>query len=137
MMYLDSWVWISFFSDEMTSKRVEKILERLEAGERAVFSVIGLTELLYVMRRRAGRDIAARIHQAVLSFRGLVLLPVTEDVAVLATGLRDKYYDKKKRAFSYADAVHLATACLAGCARFYTGDPDFSGISEMECEILA
>ena len=54
----------------------------------------------------------------------------SQDFAALAVELRLKYYDRKKRAFSYADAIHLATALIAGCDQFYTGDSDFAGIDE-------
>ena len=136
MMYLDSCIWLSYFSDDLTAKKVEKLLKRLQDGKGVVFSALGLTEVLYVMRRKAGEGAATRIHQIITSFSELVLLPVTEDVAVLAAELRDKYYDKKRCALSYADAVHLATASLAGCERFYTGDPDFSNVSEVQVEII-
>ena len=136
MMYLDSWIWLSYFSDDITAKKVEKLLKQLQDGKRAVFSTLGLTEVLYVMRRKGGKGAATRIHQIITSFSELVLLPVTEEVAVLAAELRDKYYDKKHRALSYADAVHLATASLSGCERFYTGDPDFSDVSEVRVELI-
>ena len=53
------------------------------------------------------------------------------------TASNEKYYDRKNRQFSYADAIHLATALITGCDRLFTGDPDFIGIDEnIKLELL-
>lgn len=58
----------------------------------------------------------------------LLLLPVTEEVAAMSTGLRTTYRLKT------ADAVHLATAIAGGADRFVTNNRrDFpTGIAEID-----
>ncbi len=136
MIYLDSWVWISFFSDEMTAGKVEGLLARVEAGEKAVMSVIGLMEIRYIISRRFGNEYSERIFTAITSFRNLLILPVNEECAVLGADLRRKYYDRIKNTMSYADAVHLATAILSGCREFYSGDPDFAAVDGIEVRLI-
>ena len=64
-------------------------------------------------------------------------LPLVANVAAFAADLRYKYYERGSREFSFADAIHLATATVYDeCTVLYTGDPDFEGVDEIETVVL-
>lgn len=66
------------------------------------------------------------------SNESILIVPLTKEIAKTAADLRLKYYDKKIRDMSFIDAINLATGIFTGCDKFYTGDKDFDGITEIE-----
>jgi predicted nucleic acid-binding protein len=63
-------------------------------------------------------------------------MPITTEVAVTASDLRSKYYQRGGCELSYADAIHIATAAMTDCNTLYSGDPDFENIDEVDTEVL-
>jgi predicted nucleic acid-binding protein len=130
VIYLDSWVWLEYGlgqANEATAGEV--IREARQAG--GAISTIGLTEVDYVLARELDRETADAVTSGIEDLDGVHVVPVSVEVARLASKLRSKYYDRQTREFSYADAIHLATASLLECEAFHTGDSDFDGIEEV------
>ncbi len=135
MIFLDSWIFIEFFSEGSRSKKAEHVVTLLE-NEKGIVSSTVLMEVRYRFLRKFGKEKADQVIHIIESFENLEIVPVTSGVAKYAADLRDKYYQKGEKELSYGDAIHLATAILTGCKRLYSGDPDFENISEMNTEII-
>ncbi|PSG99107.1 MAG: VapC toxin family PIN domain ribonuclease [Nanohaloarchaea archaeon SW_7_43_1] len=135
MIFLDSWIWLEFFQEDEKSAETEKIIESVEDNS-AIISATVLMEVRYQIQRKYGRRKADRLTSLIRSFDNLEIMPVTEEVAVYAADLRNKYYERQKNAISYADSIHIAITEMTGCNKLYTGDPDFSDIEEVETEII-
>lgn len=135
MIFLDSWIWIEFFSKGNRWKKADHIVAFLQ-NEKGIVSSMVLMEIRYRFLRKFGKEKADRVIHTIESFKNLEIVPVTSGVAKYAADLRDKYYQKGERELSYGDAICLATAILTGCRRLYSGDPDFANIDEMNTEII-
>lgn len=135
MIFLDSWIFIEFFSEGSRSKKAEHVVTLLQ-NEKGIVSSTVLMEVRYRFLRKFGKEKADQVIHIIESFENLEIVPVTSGVAKYAADLRDKYYQKGETELSYGDAIHLATAILTGCKRLYSGDPDFENISEMNTEII-
>lgn len=135
MIFIDSWVWIEYFSEDERWKRAEEVLKELEGG-RGIISSLVLAEVRYRILQKFGVEKADRVIHAIESFDTLQVVPVTAEAAKYGADLRDKYYQRGDKELSYADAIHLAIAIMTGCNKLYSGDPDFEGIEEMETEII-
>lgn len=71
--------------------------------------------------------------QAIGDFEHVECVPLVDGVAEYAARLRYKFYDRRKRELSYADAIHLAVAnTYDDCDALYTGDPGFEDVDEIE-----
>jgi len=135
MIFIDSWVWIEFFSKDEGWKKAEKVIKKLEEREGIISSTV-LMEVKYRIKKKFDKELSDRTIHAIEAFDYLTILPVNSKVAKYAADLRDKYYKRGKRELSYADAIHLATAVLTDCETLYSGDPDFEDIDEVNTEIL-
>ena len=135
MIFVDSWVWIEFFSTDSKWEKAEHVVARLQ-NEKGIISSVTLMEVRYRFLRKYGREKADQVIHVIESFKNLEIFPVTSGVAKYAADLRDTYYQKGERELSYGDAIHLATAILVGCERLYSGDPDFENIREIHTEII-
>ena len=135
MIFVDSWVWIEYFSEDERWKEAEAVLEKLER-EKGIISSLVLAEVRYRILRKFGSEKADRVIHAIESFEKLQVVPVTAEVAKYGADLRDKYYQRGEKELSYADAIHLATAVLTSCGKLYSGDPDFEGIEEIETRVV-
>ena len=130
MIYLDSWVWLEYGLEQEHEVVAREIIDdaRQHGG---VVSTIGLTEIDYILTRELDRDSADQITSGIEDMERVSVVPVTTEVARLASTLRSKYYDRQTRELSYADAIHVATATLLDCTALHTGDDDFDGIDEV------
>ncbi len=135
MIFIDSWVWIEFFSEDEKSEKAEKVIEDLEEKEGVISSTV-LMEVKYRIKKKFGRELSDRTIHTIEAFDNLTILPVNAKVAKYAADLRDKYYERNTRELSYADAIHIAMAVLTDCEILYSGDPDFEDIDEVNTEIL-
>ncbi len=135
MIFIDSWVWIEYFSEDERWKKAEDVLEELES-DRGIISSLVLAEVRYRILRKFGTEKADRVIHTIESFDTLQVIPVTAEAAKYGADLRDKYYQRGEKELSYADAIHLAVATMTGCDKLYSGDPDFEGLEEVETEIL-
>lgn len=135
MIFLDSWVWIEFFSKGSRWKKAELVVACLQ-NEKGIVSSTVLMEIRYQFLRKFGKEKADRVIHIIESFKNLEIVPVTSGVAKYAADLWDKYYQKGEKELSYGDAIHLATAILTGCKKLYSGDTDFENIDEINTEII-
>lgn len=135
MIFVDSWVWLEYFLETESSNPAVEVVKSLETEKGVITSTV-LMEVRYRFRQEFGRSKADRLTNAIRAFDNLIILPVTEDLAVRAADLRSKYYEREEREISYADAIHLAAAELSGCEILYTGDKDFRDVEEVEVKIL-
>jgi predicted nucleic acid-binding protein len=135
MIFLDSWIWMKFFSQEKGWKKAEEVLKELEQTT-GIISTAVLMEVRYRIRRRFGWEKADRITNIMESFERLDVIPLASEVASFAADLRDKYHGKNGRQFSFGDAIHLATAVMTGCEKLYSGDSDFAKVDEIETVII-
>ena len=134
MLYLDSWVWLEYVLGGDTDGAVASVLE--EAHENgATTSAIALAEIDYIVRRELDRETADYVTSGIEDVSSIHVAPVTSDVALRASGIRSKYYSRRERELSYADAIHIATALQMDCTVIHTGDTDFEAIEEIRTVI--
>ncbi|MCM8803596.1 MAG: PIN domain-containing protein [Candidatus Omnitrophica bacterium] len=136
MIFIDSWVLIEFFSEGKKFKKARSIMEKIEAGEKAIISTMVLTEIKYRIAKKYSIRKSDEVVHEILTFPNVKILPISVDVAILAANLKIKYYDKEKRPLSFADVINLATAIISKCNVFYSGDSDFKNIKEIKTVIL-
>ena len=131
MIYLDSWVWLEYGlrGDQWTDAR--DIIDDALADS-GVISTIGLTEIDYILSREVDRTTADLVTSAIEDFDAIHVVPVSSEIALYASRLRSKYYERRENELSYADAIHVATAGLLDCAELHTGDADFESVREVE-----
>ncbi len=135
MIFLDSWIWIEFFSQDKKAEKAETIIQKLEE-EKGYISTIVTMEVRYRIRRKFGEEKADQVTLAIESFDNLEIMPITNEVGKYAADLRDKYYKRREREISYGDEINLAVTVLTDCEKLYTGDPDFKNIKEIPTEII-
>lgn len=134
MEYLDSWVWLEYVFDGDRSEEAIECID-IARNEGGAMSTIGLTEVDYITQRELGRETADLLTSAIEDFDEIHLVPVTSEIALYASELRAKYYERRDREISYADVIHVATAVLTDCETIHTGDADFSALDEIETTI--
>jgi predicted nucleic acid-binding protein len=134
VIYLDSWVWLEYGLRGDQWETAREVIDDAVADGGAV-STIALTEIDYVLSRDVDRTTADLVTSAIEDFEEINVVPVSSEVALYASRLRRKYYDRQDNALSYADAIHVATADLVGCETLHTGDSDFEDIEEIEAII--
>jgi predicted nucleic acid-binding protein len=132
MIFLDSWVFIEYFS-QPENNIVISLIEN--PNENIAISSVCLTEIKYRISKSFGIAKGNEIINLIESMKNITILPVTKEVAEFAADLRLRYYDKKHD-LSFIDCVNLSTAILSNCEKLYTGDHDFEGINEIEIEII-
>lgn len=134
VIYLDSWVWLEYGLGQAHEAVAGEVIREARQGGGAI-STIGLTEVDYILAREIDRETADAVTSGIEDLEDVHVVPVSVEVARLASKLRSKYYDRQAREISYADAIHLATASLLDCDAFHTGDSDFDGVDEVEAVI--
>jgi predicted nucleic acid-binding protein len=103
-----------------------RILEAAERGRlRLVTSVLTLMEVLVVPKREGQDELCRRYHELLTSFPQLTMLPVDPTIAEVASELRATYPVRTP------DALHLATAIVAGAEAFVTADQRLPKIAAM------
>lgn len=131
MIYLDSWVWLEYgLGGERDDAARAAIDEAIEDG--GVVSTIALTEVDYILSREVDRTTADLVTSTMEDVDSIHVVPVTSEIALYASRLRAKYYQRRETELSYADAIHLATATLLDCSSVHTGDSDFDEVEEVE-----
>ncbi|HIG96696.1 TPA: PIN domain-containing protein [Candidatus Woesearchaeota archaeon] len=134
MNYIDSWILIELFLEGEKAEKVLHLLEKIRK-ERIVMSAIALFELKYHLTKKSGKERTEQILAVLEQIEEVAIAPILSQTCLLAAELRLKYYTKERQ-ISVADALHLATAMQTGCKAFYSGDPDFQNIEEIETVIV-
>lgn len=131
MIYLDSWVWLEYGLRDEQWTTAEEIIDEAAANG-GVVSAIALMEVDYILAREVDRTAADLVTSAIEDFDEIHVAPVSTEVALFASRLRSKYYERRENELSYADAIHVATAALLDCAALHTGDADFEDVEEVD-----
>ncbi|HVT59093.1 MAG TPA: type II toxin-antitoxin system VapC family toxin [Thermoanaerobaculia bacterium] len=90
-----------------------------------VTSVLTLMEVLVVPKREKQIQLCHRYRELFASFPRLTVLPIDPPIAEVASDLRATY------TLRTPDALHLATAIVAGAHAFVTEDRRLSNISAL------
>lgn len=130
MTYLDSWVWLEYGLRDDQWELARDIVDDARSNG-GVVSTIALTEVDYVLSREVDRKTADLVTSAMEDFESIHVVPVSSEVALYASRLRSKYYERRANELSYADAIHVATAALLDCGELHTGDSDFEAVEEV------
>lgn len=110
MTVLDAQAVVALLLDERGADRVVGLIQR-----EAAISAVNVAEVIDVIARGHKRDadeVVQRIDWLVAG--GLVVVPVTDDVARAAGALRSREYHRSRNPLSLADCVALATAMSRG-----------------------
>lgn len=135
MIFLDSWVWLEAFFQGSHAADAAALVREID-DEGGVIAPTVLLEVNYRARRETGVERANRLTRTIRRIKGLVIEPLTTDIALHAAELRDTYYQRRSLELSYADAIHIATALATGCDRLCSGDPDFRDIDDLPTVVV-
>ncbi|MEK7460688.1 MAG: type II toxin-antitoxin system VapC family toxin [Patescibacteria group bacterium] len=129
---LDSALWIYLFEDNPDfGDSAEKLFRLIKTGEiDAEMSVIGLIEILTGPKRRGQMVLAARYREKISHFPHVQILGFDEGVVEIASNLRASYR------LQTPDAIHVATAIVAGAEVFVTNDRGLRKIKEIPVKLL-
>jgi len=138
VIFLDSWVWLEFLFSGEKAAAAEAVIERANtADEGGLIAPTVIAEVSYRLRTVEDESTATDAIGAIREYDHIDSMPLIDDIAEYAAELRFKYYSRAERELSYADAIHLAMAAAHDdCHTLYSGDPDFTGMDEVEIVIL-
>ncbi len=108
---LDSWAWIEFLKEGPKVKQIEKYIT---IPHDLIISSINIAEIQGFLLRHGNESLLIYITER------CAIIPVTEDIAILAARI------KHESKLHLSDAILLATARLQGAA-LVTGDAHFKG----------
>ncbi len=128
MAYVDASAFIPAFSSSHREHSASvTVLDGIARGSfPATTSMLSWDEIVHVLRRTEGRAEAIAVSSSFLAIPRLVLRPVDREVVVLADVLLGRY------GLFPRDAIHAATAILAGERDFISGDSDFDKVREFK-----
>lgn len=135
MTVLDASAVLALLGDQPGAAEVQALLR--DPGSTPVLPATQRAEVVDVRVRRGGDDPAQVQRRLVwLTAAGVVDVPLTADLADEAGRLRARWYHRRSRPLSLADACALATATVQGRA-LMTGDQDLADAAEGEAvEVL-
>ncbi|AHG00702.1 hypothetical protein HALLA_05090 [Halostagnicola larsenii XH-48] len=131
MHYLDSWVWLEYVFGGDADAEAETALENAREDD-GLTSTIALTEIDYILRRDLDTETADYVTSSIEDDDSVRVVPVSSEIALHASNIRSKYYQRRERELSYADALHISTAIITECDVIHTGDSDFEALEEIE-----
>jgi len=106
-------------------------LRTVEQGEaEAVFSSIGIIEILTGPKKLGRHDLAAQYKEHLAHFPHLTIAGINETIVDTASDLRARY------GITTPDAIHIATALDFGAEKFFTNDKALRKIKEIPVELI-
>ncbi|HEX9830382.1 MAG TPA: PIN domain-containing protein [Thermodesulfobacteriota bacterium] len=106
-------------------------MQQVQSGKYdAVFSAIGMIEILTGPKKKEDYELAARYREILTRFPHFVVQDLNENIVEVASDLRATY------AIATPDAIHIATAIDFGAKKFFTNDRGLQKIKEITVEIL-
>lgn len=129
---LDTSIFIYFLQRNLEYiVRVRNLIDEIEAGRiEAVFSNIGLIEVLTGPKKQGRFDLAKQYKDLIINFPNLTIYGINERIIETASDLRANY------GITVPDAVHLATAIDFGAEKFITNDKELLKVKEVKVELL-
>lgn len=111
--------------------RVREVMREVQSGSTvAIFSAIGLIEILTGPKKQGRHDLAAQYRETLFNFPNLTVRGLNQRIIEYASDLRASYN------ISTPDAIHLATAIDSGVSKFITNDRSLKKIREIKVELL-
>lgn len=138
VIFLDSWVWLEYIFSGDKAAEAETIIQRANSSDTGgLIAPTVIAEVSYRVRVVEDEATAEETVRAIRDYDHIESVPLIDEIGDFAAELRFKYYDRRDRALSYADAIHLATAIVYDeCDALYSGDSDFEGLDEIETVVL-
>jgi predicted nucleic acid-binding protein len=100
------------------SEPMKELFARVDSGQvQAVTSELTLAEALVKSMMDSNAGLVEVYKQAITSSEGLWVIPISRSVLLRAAQIRGQ-----QQALKLPDAIHVATAEVAGCASFLTND---------------
>jgi len=132
LVAVDSSPWIVWIeADGRLLPPVAPVFEDVDRGRtRLVSSTIVLLEVLTGAFRRGNQLLAQKFEAALSDVEGVALVPVTHEIAREAARLRALH------GLRTPDAIHVATALVAGAAELVTMDRRLGRIREIAVRVL-
>ncbi len=129
---IDTAVFIYLFEGSgVFARRAEELLHRVEQGTvEAVFSSIGVIEILTGPKKLKKYDLVAQYKNHLARFPHLTIMGINEHIVDIASDLRARY------GIATPDAIHIATAVDFGAGKFITNDRSLRKIKEISVELL-
>jgi predicted nucleic acid-binding protein len=126
MLYLDANILLyPMLQQDARASACRAVLDQVVAGAGAATSVLTWDEVVYVLRKVQGAARAAQQGRLLLQFPGLCFLSTDMVALRRAQKLMDQYGLKPR------DAIHAATALIAGIRDFVSEDADFDAVTEL------
>lgn len=129
---IDTQILIYYFENNPEyADRVEEILLAIRKGLlQAVFSNVGVIEILTGVKKQRRFDLVGRYREVFAHFPNLIVAGINTAVIEIASDLSAKYLIK------IPDAIHLATAIDFGAAKFITNDASLKKVKEIAVQVL-
>lgn len=103
------------------------VLEKIIKGEFIGFtSVLSWDELVHIVRKFIGKDIAMTEGKKFLQFPNLIFVDAKKEIIIKAQKLTEKYNLRPR------DAIHVATAMYSNTASIISEDGDFDKVKELK-----
>ena len=129
---IDSVIFIYLFEqNEQYLSKARQIFNSVKQGKyEAVFSVVGMIEILTGPKKAGRLELAYRYKELIKDIPNLTVYGINENVIELSSELRAVY------GLNTPDAIHVATAIDFGADKFITNDKRLSKIKEIKIELL-
>jgi len=126
--YLDANIFLNaILYNDKNAKRCEKILIKLVNKEIiGMTSVLTWDEVVYVIRKNLGKEIAIKESKKFLKFPNLIFVDANKRIIFYAQKLMEKYNLMPR------DAIHSASAILSECEEIISEDKDFDIINGLK-----
>lgn len=113
------------------SRHAERLLQAVEQGGReAVFSSIGMIEILTGPKKLKRYDLVAQYKDLFSHFPNLTIAGINERIVDMTSDFRARY------GIATPDAIHIATALDFGAEKFFTNDKALRRIKEITIEMI-
>ncbi len=121
---LDSYALLAYIRDEAGRDAVSSLFAQAhDSGEPVLMTAVNLGEVYYIVLRRHGEAVLARVEQTVAA------LPIRVEAADEALA-KEAALLKATRKMSYADCFAAALARQRG-GRVVTGDPELQAVEDV------
>ena len=130
MIYLDANIFLAAIvnppQDDQTGLCKQILMKVVSHELPAATSLLTWDEIVFIIKKTLGKDIASTEGKKFLSFPNLTFLKVDENVISIAQDLLTKYNLNPR------DAIHAATALTNNINEILSDDSDFDKLKEIK-----